>query len=68
MVRLPTLRRYRELAALTQQELAARSGVSRETIIRLEAGHDGFVTTARRLARALRVAPAALMVEREEQR
>lgn len=32
------LKKYRILAGLTQEELAARVGVRRETIIRLEAG------------------------------
>jgi len=32
------LRKYRQLAGLTQEELAARVGVRRETITRLEAG------------------------------
>lgn len=32
------LKKYRVLAGLTQEELAARVGVRRETIIRLEAG------------------------------
>ena len=32
------LKKYRQLAELTQEELAAMVGVRRETIIRLEAG------------------------------
>jgi len=32
------LRRYRVLAEMTQEELADRVGVRRETIVRLEAG------------------------------
>jgi DNA-binding XRE family transcriptional regulator len=32
------LKKYRRLAGLTQEELATRVGVRRETIIRLEAG------------------------------
>jgi DNA-binding XRE family transcriptional regulator len=32
------LKRYRQLAGLTQEELAAKVNVRRETIIRLEAG------------------------------
>ena len=32
------IKKYRVLAGLTQEELAARVGVRRETIIRLEAG------------------------------
>ena len=32
------IKKYRVLAGLTQEELAARVGVRRETILRLEAG------------------------------
>ena len=32
------LKKYRQLAGLTQEELALKVGVRRETIIRLEAG------------------------------
>ena len=32
------IKKYRVLAGLTQEELAARVGVCRETILRLEAG------------------------------
>jgi len=32
------LKKYRQLAGLTQEELASKVGVRRETIVRLEAG------------------------------
>jgi putative transcriptional regulator len=35
---LPNLKRYRILAGLTQEELAEKTGVHRDTIIRLEGG------------------------------
>jgi transcriptional regulator with XRE-family HTH domain len=62
MVSLPQLRHIRERRALSQRELSALSGVSRMTIVRLEAGgEDPFPTTVRKLARALDVDPADLM-------
>ncbi|HHV09048.1 MAG TPA: helix-turn-helix transcriptional regulator [Clostridiales bacterium] len=33
---ISNLKKYRQLAGLTQEELAAKTGVRRETIIRLE--------------------------------
>jgi transcriptional regulator with XRE-family HTH domain len=62
MATLPRLREIRELRALSQRELSALSGVSRVTIVRLEAGGDGpFPSTVRRLADALKVDPVELM-------
>jgi transcriptional regulator with XRE-family HTH domain len=62
MVKLTRLRTLRERAALTQQELAERAGVSRSTVLRLESGQDEpFPRTARRLARALKVKTSDLM-------
>jgi predicted RNase H-like HicB family nuclease len=55
------LRELREKSALTQQELAKRSGVGRATIAGLEAGHRRAQSeTARKLAEALGVEPADL--------
>jgi transcriptional regulator with XRE-family HTH domain len=54
------LRRLRELAALTQEELAARARVGRSTVSRLEAGRPAQMRTARRLAKALRCKPSLL--------
>lgn len=61
VVRLPGLRRQRLLAALTQAELAAKAGVGRVTVSRLEQGHDCQPPTLRKLADALGVEPRALI-------
>jgi excisionase family DNA binding protein len=53
------LRLLRETAGRTQQELAARSGLTHEEISRLELGHQAPLTgTVRALSRALGVEPA----------
>jgi transcriptional regulator with XRE-family HTH domain len=62
MPRVPRLRELRELNALSQAELAAAAGVSRGTIINAEAGADMYPATVRKIAAALRVAPAELML------
>ena len=59
-VRVPRLRDVRHRLALSQEELAARSGVARSTIIKLEAGRDAWPSTVRKLAAALGVKPAEL--------
>lgn len=59
-VRVPRLREQRNKRALSQQELAERSGVSRTTIIKLEAGRDAWPQTVRKLAAALHIKPADL--------
>ncbi len=62
VVKLTRLRYVRERKALTQQELAVRSGVSRPTIARIESGRtEPYPQTTRRLAQALGVEPEALM-------
>jgi transcriptional regulator with XRE-family HTH domain len=62
MPALPQLRRLRERAALTQEELAKESGVARTTILRLENGADApYPSTTRKLAKALGVKVTALM-------
>lgn len=48
------LKKYRQLAGLTQEELAAIVGVRRETIIRLEAGrYNPSLKLAMDLSRAV---------------
>jgi len=60
--RLTELRRIRERQALSQAELAERSGVSRATIVSLESGRAGAqYGTIRKIAQALGVEPADLM-------
>ena len=57
------LRRSRRRAALTQTELAEKSGVGITTITRIEAGHipEPRVSTLRKLADALGVEPRDLL-------
>ncbi len=60
--RLVRLRELRMRAAMTQIDLAERSGVARTTIIRLEGGEPNpLPSTVRKLARALKVKPHALL-------
>ena len=62
MQRTPLLRSLRERAALSQEDLAEKSGVSRATIADLEAGkRPARPSTRRKLADALGVEPKALM-------
>jgi len=62
---VPALRSWRRRQALTQHDLAARSGVSQVTIARAETGHAVRPTTVRRLAAALGVAPHELQGDQE---
>ena len=57
---MPRLRDVRHRMALSQEELADKSGVARSTIIKLEAGRDAWPSTVRKLATALGVKPADL--------
>lgn len=60
------LRRVREDQAITQEELAAITGMSRSTISRLEAGlQQARISTVRKLAAGLNVEPA-LLIDRSE--
>lgn len=59
-VKVPRLKALRDKRALSQQELADRSGVSRTTILKLEGGRNAWPQTVRKLARALGVDPAEL--------
>jgi len=59
---LPRLRRLREEAVLSQEQLAKVSGVSKPTIVRIELGRSvARVSTIRKLAIALGVQPRELM-------
>lgn len=53
----------RDRQFLTVRELAAKAGVSTNTVARLERGEDGYVTTIRKLATVLKVKPAELVDE-----
>jgi transcriptional regulator with XRE-family HTH domain len=59
---LPRLRRIREGAVMSQEELAEKSGVARDTISKLETGRRGaYPSTIRKLAAGLEVRPQMLM-------
>lgn len=60
VVRLPGLRRQRLLVALTQDQLATRASIRRQTIVRLEQDGEATPTTVRKLADALGCTPAEL--------
>ncbi len=61
-MKLTRLRTVRERAALTQRELAAKSGVNYVQISRIEQGDvEPRPGTVRKLATALGVAPVELM-------
>ena len=62
MVKLTRLKEVRERRALSQRELAERSGVGSATIARLETfANEARPTTVRKLAAALRVKVDTLM-------
>jgi transcriptional regulator with XRE-family HTH domain len=61
VVGVPGLKRQRLLAALTQDQLAIKANVRRQTVIRLEQDGDATPTTVRKLADALGVQPATLI-------
>ena len=59
---LPRLRRIRQGAVMSQEELAERSGVARDTISKLETGRRGaYPSTIRKLAAGLEVQPQLLV-------
>lgn len=57
---VPHLRHFREMRTLSQSELGQRAGVSRATVMKLEAGRNAWPQTIRKLARALGVKPEEL--------
>lgn len=57
---VPGLRGARMRLALTQEQLAEKSGIGRATIARLETGARAGMATLRKLAGALETTPAAL--------
>ena len=65
---LPHLRGLRQRAVLSQEQLAERSGVARDTISKLETGRRrAYPTTIRKLAAGLEVEPGLLLVGVEYQ-
>jgi len=59
---LPHLRDLRRRAVMSQGDLAARSGVARDTISKLETGQRGaYPSTIRKLAAGLDVEPRILL-------
>lgn len=59
---LPHLRNFRQRAVMSQEQLARRSGVARDTISKLETGQRrAYPTTIRKLATGLEVEPRLLM-------
>ena len=60
MADVPRLQKLRQKVALTQQELAERSGLHRNTIVAAEKGRRPRPSTIRRLARALKVKPEVI--------
>lgn len=58
---LPHLRSFRRRAVLSQEQLAEKSGVARDTISKLETGHRrAYPSTVRKLAAGLQVEPQML--------
>ena len=59
---LPQLRDVRRRAVMSQEDLAERSGVARDTISKLETGQRGaYPSTIRKLAAGLDVEPRMLV-------
>jgi transcriptional regulator with XRE-family HTH domain len=64
MPRVPNLKRIRNEYPLTVRELGEKSGVSYDTITKVENGHrEARPSTIRKLAEALGVEPRELMKE-----
>ena len=61
------VREVRESLFVTQAELAQRAGMSESTLSRIETGQQApRISTVRRIAEALGVAPAELLAPKEE--
>jgi transcriptional regulator with XRE-family HTH domain len=59
---LPHLRNLRRRAVMSQEDLAEKSGVARDTISKLETGQRGaYPSTIRKLAAGLEVEPGMLL-------
>ena len=55
------VKELRHAQVLTLRELADKSGVSKDTINRIERGHGAYPSTIRKLAQALGVKPGDLV-------
>lgn len=60
---VPGLATARKRAGLSQKELAARAGVTRQTISRIEQGGHAYYDTLDKLAKALHVSRKRLLEE-----
>lgn len=59
---LPHLRNFRQRAVMSQEDLAKRSGVARDTISKLESGRrKAYPVTIRKLAAGLEMEPRMLL-------
>ena len=59
---LPHLRSFRQRAVMSQEQLAEKSGVARDTISKLETGQRrAYPSTIRKLAAGLEVEPRLLL-------
>ena len=59
---LPHLRNFRQRAVMSQEQLAEKSGVARDTISKLETGQRrAYPSTIRKLAAGLEVQPQMLL-------
>jgi transcriptional regulator with XRE-family HTH domain len=59
---IPHLRNFRLRAVMSQEQLAERSGVARDTISKLETGQrKAYPSTVRKLAAGLEVEPRMLV-------
>jgi transcriptional regulator with XRE-family HTH domain len=59
---LPHLRSFRRRAVMSQEDLAEKSGVARDTISKLETGRRrAYPSTIRKLAAGLEVEPRMLL-------
>ncbi len=59
---VPRLRSFRQRAVMSQEQLAERSGVARDTISKLETGQrKAYPSTIRKLAAGLEVEPRLLL-------
>ncbi|RYG33520.1 XRE family transcriptional regulator [bacterium] len=60
------IQHYRHIRNLTREETAARAGISRTTLLRLERGLPAHESTIRKVAKALQVYPPHLFLPDEE--